>query len=1297
MTLRLPRRWFRSQKNGGRRQKLAATLLPSRRALRFQALEQRHLLAAYINELMVAPLFTGTDVGQYIELRAEPNTTLADGTYFVAVSERGISGRPGVIHTIFDLSGQNVGSNGLLVIQQFNSPYAISEYVTPAGIGPSVLQSSANGFVGLPDNIFSSEWSDYGQIDFILGSNGYFLLQSDVAPQIGEDIDADDDGVIDPDGVASNWNILDSISLHHGVFQGPVAYGQIVFVEEHLGQPPVTAAEGVEVIYTPGFGYAARIGDSTGHAADDWVAGTARNLAAAGQAADFRLETGILGTPVPPVFSGRKLDHLGESNFIGGIRGKLIEEYEDSSGELATRPFSGISFLADTNGNGIRDLLTYVVEPNNFVPGTVLTNEFPGVTLRTTGSDNADLGFNVEATRLPGLNQQEMVFSHNGIGFFNDFRRLRADFYRPVNSVSIDIMGDGTSSAAIGRLEAYNAQGELLQMVRSRPLYGEARETISVAAPGEQIAYVVAYLDSEPSNVPPGGLVSTPFGRLDRLVFRQYEAVAVSDENGEFELDTLQPGYYNISPNYQGDVLLSDALSPLSVMIGRYENYRLDLLLRRNSPPRIEFATFTIDEHAAAGTSLGFVQATDRDENQTLHYELVDAANSPVQIDPLTGELSVRNPALLDYEVSPQVVVTVLAIDSAGAVASTAVVINLNDVDEPLAVTLGAYSVFEDANPGSPIGRIFALDPEHPTAPLQFTIVGGTGADAFAIDPSSGVMTVTDPSSINFSDTQLLTLIVEVADASNPLATVIVEVPITVNDANDPPQILTQQLSIVEDAEIGSPVGGIDFSDRDLGQAHTFRIIGAPGPFAIDAQSGVIRVAQPLNYETTASYDLTVQVVDNGLPPMGNQKTIRIDVIPTLRPPTLVQTGFAILENSPAGTAVGTLVAHSGHGQTGYQFHSTDVEQPQLLFGGRVSLDAVSGEMVVVAGAELDFEANPLPLTDQVVLSLAGEPAAVLEISLNLLDTNEAPLIVSSRLEVPAGLPAGRPFAQLDVFDPEGDALTLELLQGVTQGLRLVEGNRLMVEPGSDLDLQELWPFEVLIRATDTNGWSTVAAVELVRGAPLRFGAAISNVIATTGQLLNFALPAEYRGPFIRSLNLVSPTGSLPQGLSFDPSSGRLSGVAVPQPVTNVRLTVEVMEFDGEVEVLKQESFELAVLRSATPLFNQFSPLDVDGNGRIEPIDALRVLNAIAEYGLGEAPLLAEGVRYFVDTSGDNLVQPIDALRVLNHLARRSIALEAEDDAVLAAGAVPGDIDNERKGSASDLAIQQWLQEASLF
>src|SRR5690606_18395616 len=151
-------------------------------------------------------------------------------------------------------------------------------------------------------------------------------------------------------------------------------------------------------------------GDSTGHTSEDWVAGTVRDMATGTQTTEFRFETGIFGTPLPPVFSGRTLDHIGESNFVGGVRGTLVEQYEDEDGELADRPFSGVTFLADTNANDARDLLTFVVEPDNYIHDTALTNTFPGVTLRSVGADNADQGFTIKATRLPGFNQQNLVF-----------------------------------------------------------------------------------------------------------------------------------------------------------------------------------------------------------------------------------------------------------------------------------------------------------------------------------------------------------------------------------------------------------------------------------------------------------------------------------------------------------------------------------------------------------------------------------------------------------------------------------------------------------------------------------------------------------------------------------------------------------------------------------------------------------------------------------------------------------------------------------------------------------------------
>jgi len=65
---------------------------------------------------------------------------------------------------------------------------------------------------------------------------------------------------------------------------------------------------------------------------------------------------------------------------------------------------------------------------------------------------------------------------------------------------------------------------------------------------------------------------------------------------------------------------------------------------------------------------------------------------------------------------------------------------------------------------------------------------------------------------------------------------------------------------------------------------------------------------------------------------------------------------------------------------------------------------------------------------------------------------------------------------------------------------------------------------------------------------------------------------------------------------------------------------------------------------------NQF---DVDGNGTVEPLDALLVLNFISRHGNG-APAPTSGTPPFPDVNRDGVVTPLDALLVLNYLSQSS-------------------------------------------
>ena len=74
--------------------------------------------------------------------------------------------------------------------------------------------------------------------------------------------------------------------------------------------------------------------------------------------------------------------------------------------------------------------------------------------------------------------------------------------------------------------------------------------------------------------------------------------------------------------------------------------------------------------------------------------------------------------------------------------------------------------------------------------------------------------------------------------------------------------------------------------------------------------------------------------------------------------------------------------------------------------------------------------------------------------------------------------------------------------------------------------------------------------------------------------------------------------------------------------------------------------------RVASPWRNPADRFDVDGNGSVQPLDALRIINEISRNGariLTDASLVSQ----FYDTSDDGALTALDALRVINELSRR--------------------------------------------
>ena len=122
---------------------------------------------------------------------------------------------------------------------------------------------------------------------------------------------------------------------------------------------------------------------------------------------------------------------------------------------------------------------------------------------------------------------------------------------------------------------------------------------------------------------------------------------------------------------------------------------------------------------------------------------------------------------------------------------------------------------------------------------------------------------------------------------------------------------------MTENAASGTAVGTVAATDAE-GDNLTFAIIdgnaigNANDAFAISAGTGELEVAGTIDYETTPTYTLTVQVSD-GM--MLATAAITINVMNVNdNAPTIAAQIFSIAENAANGAAVGTVTATDADG-----------------------------------------------------------------------------------------------------------------------------------------------------------------------------------------------------------------------------------------------------------------------------------------------------------------------------------------------------------------------------------------------
>jgi VCBS repeat-containing protein len=372
--------------------------------------------------------------------------------------------------------------------------------------------------------------------------------------------------------------------------------------------------------------------------------------------------------------------------------------------------------------------------------------------------------------------------------------------------------------------------------------------------------------------------------------------------------------------------------------------------------------------------------------------------------------------------------------------------VTVSCVNDAPVVSGATVSLPENSANGTAVHTVAFTDVES-TQSHTFAITAGNTNGAFAID-ATGAITVANSAALDFETTPRFDLTVQVTDDGTPPESGTATITVDLTDTGEPPVVDPATFTTPEDGSAGASVGTVTFTDPDAGQNHTFAITaGNTGnAFAIDSGSGEITVAQPLDFETTDSYSLTVQVTDDGTPSLSGTATITVNVTNVNEAPSITAPATVSVNRDVARVVTGISVADPDAG---------DIELTLAAGNGTIDVDetasaaVVTGDgtaTVVVTGTVTEINAMLGAAAGVTYLNNPGFTGVTDSLQLDVDDLGTPALTASATVTIQFNQP---PVA-LDVTastdeddfvvvnlsgtDADGDSLTFSIVNGPTNG-----------------------------------------------------------------------------------------------------------------------------------------------------------------------------------------------------------------------------------------------------------------------
>ncbi|MDC0403600.1 cadherin repeat domain-containing protein, partial [Porticoccaceae bacterium] len=507
------------------------------------------------------------------------------------------------------------------------------------------------------------------------------------------------------------------------------------------------------------------------------------------------------------------------------------------------------------------------------------------------------------------------------------------------------------------------------------------------------------------------------------------------------------------------------------------------------SPPEfVSDNTAIVDENSAVGTPIYTAEAEDPN-GDAVTFSLAAGSSDAFEIDSVSGEVALIG--AVDFEATTTLALNIVATDTGGLSSDLTVTITVNNVDEaPVFSSETSISVAENSTNGTAVYTAVAADPDTDDT-ISYSLTVGT-PDIFAIDATSGVVTVVGPIDHEVTPTLSFTVVATGSGGLGQNQTVLV----TVTDLDEAPLISSGgSASVAENAATDTVVYTAVAADPE-GDAVVYSL-GSGGDnalFTIDLSNGEVTLNSSADFESDASYSITVIATANG---KTDTQVVAVAVTDVDEAPVIDSGSSAtVVENSDVSAVIYTASAVDPEGNTvRYTLSGDDAD--------KFNLDADSGELTLIAAADAETQAS---YNVTITASSTGSSGSALSssqaLSIAVTNVDEAPVISSGGSASVAENAATDTLVYTAVaVDPEEDAVVYSLGSGGDNALFIIDPSSGEVTLNSSADFESDASYSITVIATangKTDSQVVVVAVTDVNEAPT--GVALTSAVASLAE-----------------------------------------------------------------------------------------------------------------------------------------------------------------------------------------------------